>query len=224
MQVKIIIQTLMLCVCLTLLNTASLAKRNKIVIVKTNIGKFKLELYQDVPKHADNFIKLVEQGFYDSLLFHRVIPKFMIQGGDPDSKYAGIHDTLGNGDLSYKIDSEFKLPTYYHRKGALAAARDDNPEMSSSACQFYVVVGKIFTDDDLDKLEVKKGIKYSLDMRNTYKTIGGTPHLDGSYTVFGQCIRGQNIIDAISNVARDKYDRPLENIRIIKIKIKRRWI
>ncbi len=196
--------------------------KNKFVEVKTTMGNFKLELFADVPKHSENFLKLVKDGFYDSLLFHRVIPEFMIQGGDPDSKNAMKGQMLGNGDIGYKVPAEFQLPTYYHKKGALCAARDNNPEKASSGCQFYVVVGKIFTDKDLDGMEARNGVKYSEQARKDYKTIGGTPHLDGAYTVYGQCVEGQEVVDAISKVSCEGANRPAEDVRILSMKIKKK--
>jgi len=192
------------------------------VVIETNKGSIKIEVFNDVPQHAANFLKLAKEGFYDSLLFHRVIPSFMIQGGDPDSKRAVSKQMLGNGDLGYKVPAEFKLPTYYHKKGALAAARDNNPEKASSGCQFYIVVGKIFTDADLNNIEQRGHFKYSEQARTDYKTIGGTPHLDGDYTVYGQVVTGQEIVDAISLVPRDTNNRPNEDVRIMNIKIKKK--
>jgi peptidyl-prolyl cis-trans isomerase B (cyclophilin B) len=197
-------------------------KKNKFVEIETNKGTIKVEVFVDVPQHYDNFLKLAKEGFYDSLLFHRVIPSFMIQGGDPDSKNALIGQVLGNGDVGYKVPAEFKLPTYYHKKGALAAARDNNPEKASSGCQFYIVVGKTFTDSDLDAMESRGGYKYSEQARKDYKTIGGTPHLDGSYTVYGQVVKGQEVVDAISNTPRNNSDRPLDDVRILSMKIKKK--
>ncbi len=212
---------LLILVCFSLLAEAK-KNKNKFVVIETNKGSIKIEVYNDVPQHAANFLKLVKEGFYDSLLFHRVIPSFMIQGGDPDSKNAPSKQILGNGDLGYKVPAEFKLPTYYHKKGALAAARDNNPEKASSGCQFYIVVGKIFTDADLNNMEQRGRFKYSEQARTDYKTIGGTPHLDGDYTVYGQVITGQEIVDAISLVPRDTNNRPNEDVRILNIKIKKK--
>ena len=212
---------LLILVCFSLLAEAK-KNKNKFVVIETNKGSIKIEVYNDVPQHAANFLKLVKEGFYDSLLFHRVIPSFMIQGGDPDSKNAPSKQMLGNGDLGYKVPAEFKLPTYYHKKGALAAARDNNPEKASSGCQFYIVVGKIFTDADLNNMEQRGRFKYSEQARTDYKTIGGTPHLDGDYTVYGQVITGQEIVDAISLVPRDTNNRPNEDGRILNIKIKKK--
>jgi peptidyl-prolyl cis-trans isomerase B (cyclophilin B) len=196
--------------------------KNKFVVIETNKGCIKIEVFNDVPQHAANFLKLAKEGFYDSLLFHRVIPSFMIQGGDPDSKRSVSKQMLGNGDVGYKVPAEFKLPTYYHKKGALAAARDNNPEKASSGCQFYIVVGKIFTDADLNNMEQRGHFKYSEQARTDYKTIGGTPHLDGDYTVYGQVVTGQEIVDAISLVPRDTNNRPNEDVRILNIKIKKK--
>ena len=212
---------LLILVCFSLLAEAK-KNKNKFVVIETNKGSIKIEVFNDVPQHAANFLKLVKEGFYDSLLFHRVIPSFMIQGGDPDSKNAPSKQMLGNGDLGYKVPAEFKLPTYYHKKGALAAARDNNPEKASSGCQFYIVVGKIFTDADLNNMEQRGRFKYSEQARTDYKTIGGTPHLDGDYTVYGQVITGQEIVDAISLVPRDTNNRPNEDVRILNIKIKKK--
>lgn len=212
---------LLILVCFSLLSEAK-KNKNKFVVIETNKGSIKIEVFNDVPQHAANFLKLAKEGFYDSLLFHRVIPSFMIQGGDPDSKNAPSKQMLGNGDLGYKVPAEFKLPTYYHKKGALAAARDNNPEKASSGCQFYIVVGKIFTDADLNNMEQRGRFKYSEQARTDYKTIGGTPHLDGDYTVYGQVITGQEIVDAISLVPRDTNNRPNEDVRILNIKIKKK--
>ena len=196
--------------------------KNKFVEMKTTKGDIIIEVYADVPKHAENFLKLAKEGFYDSLLFHRVIPDFMIQGGDPDSKNAMNGQMLGNGDIGYKVPAEFMLPKYYHKKGALAAARDNNPEKASSGCQFYLVVGRLFSDADLTNMESRSGVKYSEQARTDYKTIGGTPHLDGSNTVYGQVVKGQDVVDAISSSPRNASDRPNEDIRILSTKVKKK--
>ncbi len=212
---------LLVLVCFSILAEAK-KNKNKFVVIETNKGCIKIEVFNDVPQHAANFLKLAKEGFYDSLLFHRVIPSFMIQGGDPDSKRSVSKQMLGNGDVGYKVPAEFKLPTYYHKKGALAAARDNNPEKASSGCQFYIVVGKIFTDADLNNMEQRGHFKYSEQARTDYKTIGGTPHLDGDYTVYGQVVMGQEIVDAISLMPRDTNNRPNEDVRILNIKIKKK--
>jgi peptidyl-prolyl cis-trans isomerase B (cyclophilin B) len=196
--------------------------KNKFVEIETTMGKIKIELFADVPQHSENFLKLVKDGFYDSLLFHRVIPSFMIQGGDPDSKNALDGQMLGNGDVGYKVPAEFMVPKYYHKKGALAAARDNNPEKASSGCQFYMVVGRTFTDQDLTTMEQRGGFTYSEQAKKDYKTIGGTPHLDNGYTVFGQVVEGQEVVDAIAMTPRNTSDRPNENVRILSMKIRKK--
>ena len=191
---------------------------NKTVLIRikivTDSGTMVVRLYDSTPLHRDNFVKLVKQGFYDSLLFHRVIPGFMIQGGDPASKTAEAGAMLGNGgsDMS-RIPAEFKK-SLFHKKGVLAAARDGNPEKASSACQFYLVEGKIFTDDELNMMEMQKGIKIPAAQRAAYKTIGGTPQLDQNYTVFGEIESGIGVIDKIANMPRDNNNRPFTDIRM----------
>lgn len=182
--------------------------------IVTDSGTMVVRLYDSTPLHRDNFVKLVKQGFYDSLLFHRVIPGFMIQGGDPASKTAEAGAMLGNGggDMS-RIPAEFKK-SLFHKKGVLAAARDGNPEKASSACQFYLVEGKIFTDDELNMMEMQKGSKIPAAQRAAYKTIGGTPQLDQGYTVFGEIESGIGVIDKIANMPRDNNNRPLTDIRM----------
>lgn len=204
------------------IGTFAQKNKNKFVEIETTMGKIKIELFADVPQHSENFLKLVKDGFYDSLLFHRVIPSFMIQGGDPDSKNALDGQMLGNGDVGYKIPAEFMVPKYYHKKGALAAARDNNPEKASSGCQFYIVVGRTFTDQDLTTMEQRGGFTYSEQAKKDYKTIGGTPHLDNGYTVFGQVVEGQEVVDAIAITPRNASDRPNENVRILSMKIRKK--
>jgi cyclophilin family peptidyl-prolyl cis-trans isomerase len=212
----------LLCFSVSLTAVAKKKSKNKFVEVETTMGIFKLELFNDVPQHSANFLKLAQEGFYDSLLFHRVIQGFMIQGGDPQSKNAPSGQPLGSGDVGYKVPAEFMLPRYYHKKGALCAARDNNPEKASSGCQFYVVVGKTFSDEEITNMETRTGTKYSDQARIDYKTIGGTPHLDGAYTVYGQCVSGQEVIDKIAVVAKGVGDRPIEDIRILKMIIKKK--
>lgn len=242
------------------------------ILMATPYGSMKIKLYEETPLHKANFLKLVKEGYFDSLLFHRVINYFMIQGGDHLSKHATSTDTLGHGDLGYTIPAEFNS-TIIHKKGRLCAARDGdevNPLQASSATQFYIVMGKKRTLEDLKKYEerinkthytrcarefmktedgrnLKKEYnrlknesktdsaalvnvrieekiqaehlktpeyKFSQYQVDTYTTIGGTPHLDGTYTVFGEVIEGLEVIDKIAGVKTDKRDRPLENIRM----------
>lgn len=184
------------------------------VKITTDSGVMVLRLYDSTPLHRDNFAKLVSQGFYDSLMFHRVIPEFMIQGGDPLSKNAEPGTMLGNGgDDMARIPAEFRQGLY-HKKGVLAAARDGNPEKASSACQFYIVEGKKYSDAELDMIEGRVGKKYTAAERNVYKTLGGTPFLDQNYTVFGEVESGLEVINKIATVPRDANNRPLGDVRM----------
>jgi cyclophilin family peptidyl-prolyl cis-trans isomerase len=252
----------------------SKADNNKMtkVELETSLGKIVVELYNETPQHRDNFIKLVKEGYYDGVLFHRVIKDFMIQTGDGNSKTAGPDTSLGDGDPGYTIPAEFVYPKYFHKRGALAAARTGdqvNPERRSSGSQFYIVTGKIYSSDELqmmtkrlsdvqkqdifrrlitentDKInELQKaqdtaGIQalqneliqkteaeaaqnpFTLtdEQLNAYTSIGGTPHLDGQYTVFGEVVEGMDVVDKIQNTTTGRMDRPTVDIRIIKARI-----
>jgi len=183
------------------------------VKITTSFGEMIVRLYNKTPMHRDNFIKLVKNHFYDSLLFHRVINTFMIQGGDPNSKNAETGSFLGEGDVGYTIPAEFDT-TLYHKRGALCAARTDNPEKASSGCQFYIVQGKTYSDGQLDMLSMKNHVWYSPAKRMTYKMIGGTPQLDMNYTVFGEVESGLEVIDKIATTPRDNNNRPLTDVRM----------
>ncbi|WP_160712462.1 peptidylprolyl isomerase [Chitinophaga solisilvae] len=200
------------------------AAKNRKIKVITPYGVMVIRLYDQTPLHRDNFVKLSRRHFFDSTLFHRVIKQFMIQGGDPDSRRAKPGDTLGNGEVGYTIPAEFRLDLY-HRKGALGAARDDNPTKASSGCQFYIVQGKVFTDEQLDVVEQTRlgGRKIPVDQREVYKTVGGSPHLDQRYTVFGQVIKGLEVIDKIAAMKTDSRDRPLQDVPM-KIRVVRKWL
>ncbi|HEV8512646.1 MAG TPA: peptidylprolyl isomerase [Cyclobacteriaceae bacterium] len=243
------------------------SKKDFVITIKTNYGEMVVILSDETPKHKANFIKLAKEHYFDSLLFHRVIPEFMIQGGDPNSKKAKPGQSLGTGGPGYLIDAEFS-PKLFHKKGALAAARTNNPEKASSGSQFYIVQGKVLTGsaaeelkvdqsklrlalqqflakperaslrDSLSKLyststreafnqkvfslipqiEKETGTKLTKDvspeMIKAYSTIGGTPHLDGDYTVFGEVIKGLDVLDKIAAVKKDGSDRPLEDVRM----------
>jgi cyclophilin family peptidyl-prolyl cis-trans isomerase len=198
----------------------------KDVEIVTGKGVIIVRLSDSTPLHRDNFIKLVKGHYYDSVLFHRVIKKFMIQSGDPDSKHAKAGVELGNGGPSYTISAEFR-PFLFHHKGVIAAARegdDVNPKKASAGSQFYIVEGKKFTDAGLDSVERFRlhGRKIPADQRSVYKTIGGTPHLDQNYTVFGEVIGGLNVVDSIALVPTDKNDRPLQDVRIIRMRLIKR--
>lgn len=246
-------------------------KTEIVVCIETNYGDITVKLYDDTPLHRDNFMNLVDSCFYDGILFHRVIADFMIQSGDPNTRVDTKIPTskLGAG---YTIPSEFVYPKYYHKKGALAAARlgdETNPQKASSASQFYIVQGKIFTNSELDELELSKksaleerlftqflkmkhetvsrlkvqrnqvgldalrdsivmqvndsmfknvGYKFTAEQRRDYTTVGGAPHLDGDYTVFGEVISGLDVVTKISNLKCDEKDQPLNRVKIIKVK------
>lgn len=181
------------------------------VEISTDYGKMKVRLYNSTPKHKENFIKLATEGFYDSLLFHRVIDQFMIQGGDPNSKDAAPGQMLGQGGPGYMIDQEIGSP---HFAGTLAAARNNNPQKRSSGSQFYIVQGRPVNDDYLDQLEQQKHIKYSPRQRSVYLEKGGAPFLDGDYTVFGEVVEGLDMVEKIAKVAKDNNNRPTEDIRM----------
>lgn len=184
------------------------------ICVYTDSGSMIIKLSDSTPLHRDNFVKLIKEGFYDSLLFHRVIPQFMMQGGDPTSKYATPGARLGNGgDQLARIPAEFN-PTLFHKKGALAAARDGNAQKASSACQYYIVDGKTFTDEQLTMLERQNGGKYTEEQRTIYKTMGGTAQLDRNYTVFGEVESGLEVIGKITGAARDGNNRPYADVRM----------
>jgi cyclophilin family peptidyl-prolyl cis-trans isomerase len=207
-------------------STLTKKDRKRDVQLKTSYGDIVIRLSDSTPLHRDNFLKLVKIGFYDSVLFHRVIKNFMIQSGDPNSKHAKPGELLGNGGPEYKIPAEFR-PSLFHKKGMIAAARDNNPEKASSGSQFYLTQGKIFTDAGLDSVETYRmqGRKLPSDHREVYKTIGGTPHLDMNYTVFGEVIKGLDVIDKIAAVSTSKgedKDRPLEDVRIISASLIKR--
>lgn len=240
-----------------------------LVRLETTLGNITVKLYNETPGHRDNFIKLVKEGAYDSTLFHRVIRSFMVQAGDPESKHASDTATLGNGDVGYTLPAEFN-PTLFHKKGALAAARqgdDVNPEKASSGCQFYIVTGKKFSQAQLINMEnqinearldtafnilARKHMKEIFKMRkagdnegllelqdsleaqaraeaakeprfkfskqqiDAYTTLGGAPHLDGNYTVFGEVVDGMDIVDKIESVKTNRADRPVTDVRILK--------
>ncbi len=192
------------------------------VKISTKYGDMVAELYDETPIHRDNFIKLVKEGFYDGTLFHRVIPGFMIQGGDPVSKDDTPNTRIGNGGPGYTLPAEFN-PQFFHKKGALAAARMGdavNPKKESSGSQFYIVEGQVYDNNTIDLFAQRMGIEFSPAQKKVYTTVGGTPHLDANYTVFGELVEGLEIISKISNVTRDKNNLPknkvIMNISIIK--------
>lgn len=196
--------------------------KNQYIRIKTEFGECIVKLYNETPLHRDNFLKLTKKGFYNGTLFHRVIKDFMIQGGDPDSKTAKPDSLLGEGDVGYTIPAEFR-DSLFHKKGVLAAARDNNPEKASSGCQFYLVQGKIFTDEQLNSVEEKR-LKFKIPewQRQVYKTIGGSPHLDRNYTVYGEIIVGLDMVDKIAVLTTDKNNRPKQDVKMDITILKRR--
>ncbi len=191
------------------------------VLIKTTMGDIKVKLYPRTIHHTQNFIKLVKDHYYDGVLFHRVIPGFVIQGGDPESKNAQPGQLLGNGGPGYTIPAEI-CPEYFHKRGALAMAREGdqvNPTRRSSGSQFYIVVGKVYTDQELNMLEKRLNTKFTPEQRKAYTTIGGTPFLDGQYTVFGEVVEGMDVVDKIANVERDNNDRPKQDVKILSMQI-----
>lgn len=190
------------------------------VLLQTDYGNMKILLYEDTPLHRENFIKLVKSGFYDGLLFHRVINNFMIQGGDPDSRNAQPGVMLGNGGPGYTIPAEFN-PKYFHKKGVIAAAREGdnvNPNKESSGSQFYIVQGRVYNEATMAKIAAQMNKTFSEEQIKAYGTIGGTPWLDNDYTVFGEVVEGLEVIDKIAAVRCGANDRPVEDVKMtIKI-------
>ncbi|MDR2384745.1 MAG: peptidylprolyl isomerase [Tannerella sp.] len=192
------------------------------ILINTDLGKITVKLYNETPQHRDNFIKLVNERKYNGVLFHRVIKQFMIQAGDVTSVNAPADKKLGAGDLEYTIPAEIVYPKYFHKAGRLAAARigdDKNAERASSASQFYIVTGKHFSDYELNKMEKENGKKLTSEEREAYKIEGGAPHLDGAYTVFGEVVKGMNVVRKIELLETDSNDRPRKNIKIKTMKI-----
>ena len=248
-------------------------EKETVLKIETSMGDIKVKLYNETPKHRDNFIKLAKDGTYNGTLFHRVIKDFMVQAGDPESKNAPKGKMLGSGDVGYTVPAEFVYPKYFHKKGALSAARQGdevNPKKESSGCQFYIVTGKVFNDSTLLNMEQQKNqnkvteafnalaqkhMKEIYKMRKAndqdglyalqdtlfiqaeaeaakqpdfhftpeqikaYTTVGGTPHLDGEYTVFGEVVEGMDIVDKILQVKTDRSDRPEEDVKIINVSV-----
>lgn len=215
----------LLTLCLILVTSVVLAKppKNQYVRIKTSYGSVIIRLYNETPKHRDNFIKLTKEGFYNGTLFHRVIQNFMIQGGDPDSKKAVAGQALGEGDLKYTVPAEFK-DSLFHKRGVLAAARDNNPAKASSACQFYIVEGKRQTDARIDSLQQTrlKGFTVPEWQRAWYRSVGGTPQLDHGYTVYGEVVSGIDMVDRIAAVKTDKKDRPEQDVPMTVELLKKR--
>lgn len=223
---KVYVCLLLLCaVCAGRAEAGVLKNKNMKVVLETTAGEIVIRLYDDTPVHRDNFIKLVREGYYDSLLFHRVIKDFMIQTGDPISRTATPGQQLGEGGPGYTLPAEIQLPYYYHKRGAVAAAREpdeENPERRSSGSQFYIVWGKPCTGSAMREVkeyvsEMTGGMaEFTPAMVQDYASMGGAPHLDGQYTVFGEVTAGLKVVREIQKARTDRHDRPLEDIRIIR--------
>ena len=202
---------------LTTRNMENLTK----VLFKTSEGDITIALYDNTPKHKENFLKLVKDGYYNGILFHRIIQGFMIQTGDPESKGAPAGKMLGNGGPGYTIPAEFK-PENYHKRGAVAAARQGdqvNPTKASSGSQFYIVDGKPFNASMMAQISYQYGKAFTDEQRKIYETIGGAPFLDGDYTVFGEVVEGMDVVDKIAAKPKDRYDRPTADVKIISTEI-----
>lgn len=198
------------------------------VLIETSMGNIRVALYNETPRHRANFLRLVGEGFYDGVLFHRVIEKFMIQAGDSASRHAEPGQQLGDSPEGYTVPAEIRYPQLFHKRGALAAAREGdqvNPERASSASQFYIVYGRRFTDEGLDKVQERLNastdgqVVLTPEIREAYKAKGGTPHLDGQYTVFGEVLEGLDVVRDIQWVETDPNDRPLQDVRIIRMTV-----
>ena len=217
---------LLLIICtFSVLTVFSAKPKNQYVRIKTTFGDCIVKLYNETPLHRDNFLKLAKDGYYNGTLFHRVIKDFMIQGGDPDSRKAKPGALLGDGGPKYTIPAEFS-DSLFHKKGVLAAAREGdeiNPQKASSGSQFYLVQGKVFTDEQLNNIEQKR-LKFKLPewQREVYKTIGGTPHLDRNYTVYGEIVVGLDVIDRVAALQTDQNNRPKEDVKMEILVLKKR--
>lgn len=210
---------------LSVLCHLTVSAQQREVLLETTAGNIRIALYDDTPIHRDNFLKLVGEHFYDSLLFHRVIKNFMVQSGDPASRRAEPGVMLGGGDLGYTLQPEFRIPAHYHCRGAVAMAREGdrvNPGRLSSACQFYIVSGRTYSTKELQAIAEKVEAatngqsKMTSEMFWAYRKQGGAPHLDGQYTVFGEVKEGMDVVEKMQKAFTDDYDRPVDDIRIIR--------
>ncbi|MEZ4886779.1 MAG: peptidylprolyl isomerase [Chitinophagales bacterium] len=210
-------RTIFSIVFLCVLMLGSCGNKERIVLISTDYGDMKVKLYNETPLHRDNFVKLAKEGFFDGTLFHRVIKDFMIQGGDPDSKDVDSNKMLGGGGPGYTVEAEFVFPQYFHKKGALSAARQGdnvNPAKASSGSQFYIVQGKPVSEGELKQMENKLKVTFTDEQKKIYTEVGGTPFLDNNYTVFGEVIEGLEVIDKIAAVATKRGDRPVEDVKM----------
>jgi len=209
-------KTKILILSLTALFFMSCNAQETLLTIETTEGNITVKLYDETPLHRDNFLNLATTGYYDGVIFHRVISNFMIQTGDPDSKNPEPGRMYGSGGPAERIPAEF-VAEKYHKKGALAAARDGNPAKASSGSQFYIVQGQVCPSETLAQMAQQRGKAFSAEQIKDYTTIGGSPWLDGDYTVFGEVVEGLEIVDKIAAVQKDGYDRPIEDIFIVRI-------
>ena len=220
---RTVISLLFVCVAAAFVSAAG----RKAVVLQTTAGDIRIELYDETPAHRDNFLKLVRSHFYDSLLFHRVVRNFVVQAGDPDSKQAEPGRMLGAGTLPYRLPAEVRLPELYHKRGAVAMAREAdeaNPRRESDACQFYIVWGKrhstAVVEAERERIDtLGGGAKMSDEMFETYRKVGGLPQLDGLYTVFGEVTMGMDVVEKMLDAETDDYDRPIYDIMIISARV-----
>lgn len=222
---------LLLCVMWPLQGAAKKKDGRSMVRIETSCGVIRVALSDDTPLHRDNFLKLASEGFYDGLLFHRVIRDFMIQTGDPHSREAVKGEQLGDGNAGYVIAPEFRTPYLYNCRGAVAMARESdetNPDRMSDGSHFYIVWGRTYTDKELQKIkarihEATQGeAVFDIEMEAHYRKVGGAPHLDGQYTVFGEVVEGLDVVERIQGCATDAHDRPLEDVVIVKMTVEQR--
>lgn len=220
---RTVISLLFVCVTAVFVSAAG----RKAVVLQTTAGDIRIELYDETPAHRDNFLKLVRSHFYDSLLFHRVVRNFVVQAGDPDSKQAEPGRMLGAGTLPYRLPAEVRLPELYHKRGAVAMAREAdeaNPRRESDACQFYIVWGKrhstAVVEAERERIDtIGGGARMSDEMFETYRKVGGLPQLDGLYTVFGEVTMGMDVVEKMLDAETDDYDRPIYDIMIISARV-----
>ncbi|MGB1206670.1 MAG: peptidylprolyl isomerase [Chitinophagales bacterium] len=218
---NILVIFLLLVVSTSFFSCENVLPKNYQALISTSAGDIRIKLYDETPQHRDNFVKLIESGFYDGLLFHRVIQDFMVQTGDPDSRNAKADAVLGNGGTDYTIPAEFS-GKLFHKKGVLSAARlgdAENPNQESSGSQFFIVTGKKYDAKALETLAKKKGLNLTEEQKQAYQTIGGTPHLDGNYSVFGEITAGLDVLEKIAAAKKGNNNRPIEDISIKNIKI-----
>lgn len=212
---------------LAMVSCGQKAQKEVVMVVETTMGNVEFKLFNETPLHRDNFIRLAEEHYFDSLLFHRVIDNFVIQGGDPNSKHAVPGQMLGDGEPDYRVPAEFRLDKgLFHHKGVVNAAREGdetNPDRESCASQFCFMMGSPMSDEQLDRAQARLDeatggkVKLTRKMRKVYKEMGGSPHLDGQYTVFGEVVSGMDVLEAIQKVATDEFDRPLEDVRMLRV-------